>query len=107
MATETPFMPRRGGNQKVTASTTSAAVTIGPGELSLRVLNAGAVVGYFVTYDSTKETRTATSADTPIGPAGAASSTLVIQKPREHNTVAYLSDSATSVMHFQPGEGGV
>lgn len=105
MATGTPFMPKRGGNNKVTASTTSATVTIGKGEMSLRVLNAGSVVGYFVTYDAAKETRTATSADTPIGPAGAASSTVTVQKPREHDTVAYVSDSATTVLHFQPGEG--
>lgn len=99
-------MPARGQNQKVTATTSSATITCGKGNKSLRVLNAGTVVGYFVTYNSAIETRTCTAADTPVGPAGAASSTVVIEKHQDHDTVAYLADSATTtVMHFQPGEG--
>jgi hypothetical protein len=106
MTVQSCFQPKRGGNKKVTASTSSAASTIGAGEKSLRIHNAGAVVGYFVTYNAANETRTCTAADTPVGPAGAASSTLVIEKPQDHDTVAYLADSTTTVMHFQTGEGG-
>lgn len=106
MTIASPFQPKRGANQKVTASTTSTAITIGAGNKSLRVLNAGAVVGYFVTYKASDETRTCTAADTPVGPAGAASSTMTIEKPQDHDTLAYLADSTTTVMHFQPGEGG-
>jgi streptogramin lyase len=106
MTIESPFQPRRGANQKVTATTTSQTITIGAGSKSIRALNAGAVVGYFVTYKASDETRTCTAADTPVGPAGAASSTMVIEKPQDHDTVAYLADSTTAVMHFQPGEGG-
>jgi hypothetical protein len=105
MSVQSPFQPKRGANQKVTASTSSATITIGKGNKSLRVLNSGAVVGYFVTYDSVNETRTASNADTPVGPAGAASSTVIIEKPEAHDTVAYIADSTTTVMHFQPGEG--
>ena len=106
MTVQSPFQPKRGSNQKVTASTSSQAITVGKGQKSLRILNAGAVVAYFVTYQAGIETRTCTAADTPVGPAGAASSTLTIEKPEDHDTVAYLADSATSVVHFQPGEGG-
>jgi len=109
MSVQSPFQPKRGGNKKVTASTTSATVAFGAGEKSLRILNSGAVVGYFRTFDSTDTVEAAkacTSADTPVGPAGAASSTLTIEKPQHHDSVAYLSDSSTTVMHFQPGEGG-
>lgn len=109
MSVASPFQPLRGGNKKVTASTTSATVNVGKGAKSLRVLNAGSVVGYFRTFDSTDTADAAvacTTAETPVGPAGAASSTLVIEKPERHDGVAYLADSTTTVMHFQPGEGG-
>jgi len=106
MSTGTPFQPRRGGNQKVTATTTSQIITIGKGEKSLRVLNAGAVVGYFVSYELAKGAIVCDVTQMPVGPAGAASSTVVIEKPQDHDTVAFLADSTTSVMHFQPGEGG-
>jgi hypothetical protein len=108
MSTNTPFQPKRGGNKKVTATTTSQTVSVGAGQKSLRILNSGAVVGYFRTFDSTDATDAAIPCavtDTPIGPAGAASSTLVIEKPERHDGVAYLSDSTTTVLHFQPGEG--
>lgn len=107
MTVQSPFQPKRGGNQKVTATTTSQNVTVGKGSKSLRILNSGAVVGYFVTFNITDEpSRVCANTDTPIGPAGAASSTLTIEKPEGHDTVAYLADSTTTVMHFQPGEGG-
>lgn len=106
MSTNTPFQPKKGSNQKVTATTTSAVITIGKGDTSIRALNAGAVVVYFRTYDSTNGAETATNADTPIGPAGAASSVTLIFKPRNHDTLAYIADSTTAVVHFQSGEGG-
>lgn len=106
MSTDTPFMPRRGSNKKVTASTTSANVTFGAGEKSLRVANASSVVIYFRTYDSANGVDTATTGDTPVLPASAASSTLIIEKPMSHDSVAYIADSgATNTVHFQPGEG--
>lgn len=106
MAAGTPFKPARGKNQKVTATTSSQVITIGAGNLSVRIINAGSVVGYFVTYKASDETRTASVADTPIAVAGAAGSVLVIEKPLDHDTIAYIADSTTTVLHFQPGEGG-
>ena len=106
MTIASAFQPKRGANQKVTASTTSATVTIGAGQKSLRVLNAGTVVGYFATYRASDGAYTATVADVPVGPATSATSGIVVEKPEWHDTVAYVADSATTVMHFQPGEGG-
>ena len=111
MTIASPFRPKRGGNQKQTATTTSASYTIGMGEKSVRFLNAGSVVVYVRTgrigasYDGA--TIVATNADTPVGPASSASSCIVIEKPPEHDTVAILADSTTSVVNFQPGEGGM
>lgn len=105
MSAESPFQPKKGGNQKVTATTTSASITIGAGQKSLRVCNAGAQVGYFRTYKTSDGAEAATVADTPVLPSSAASSTLVIEKPQDHDAVAYIADSSTTVLHFQPGEG--
>lgn len=106
MSVQSAFQPKRGGNKKVTASTTSATVAFGAGEKSLRILNAGSVVGYFRTFAASEGAATCTNADTPVGPGTSASSVLVIEKPEWHDSVAYLADSTTTVMHFQPGEGG-
>lgn len=106
MTVASAFQPRKGGNKKVTATTTSATSSIGPGEKSLRVANAGAVVVYFRTYKASDGAEAATNADTPVLPVSSAASTVVIEKPQDHDTVAYIADSSTAVVHFQPGEGG-
>ena len=110
MSVSSPFQPSKGKNQRVTATTSSATAAFGKGQKSLRVLNASAVVIYFRTFDSTdtqEAAKACTNAECPVGPAGAASSTLVIEKPENHDSVAYLADSGTgNVVHFQPGEGG-
>lgn len=106
MSAGTPFKPKRGANNKVTASTTSAIITVGAGEHSVRVINAGSVVGYFVCYKASDGARTASAADTPIAVAGAAGSVLVIEKQLDDDTIAYIADSTTTVLHFQVGEGG-
>lgn len=105
MSAESPFQPARGRNQKVTASTTSATITIGKGNHAIRVVNQGAVLGYFVTFSSTDEPgKQCTTAETPVAVSGGAGSVLVIEKPLDHDSIAYLADSTTTVMHFQPGE---
>ena len=105
MSSESPFQPRRGANQKVTASTTSATITCGKGNHAIRVVNQGSVLGYFVTFNSTDEpSKTCTNAETPVAVSGGAGSVLVIEKPLDHDSISYLADSTTTVMHFQPGE---
>ena len=105
MTIASAFQPKRGANQKVTATTTSQIITIGAGNKTIRALNVGAIVAYFVTYKASDETRVATVGDTPIGPAGAASSVTFIEKPMDHDTLAYIADSVTTIVNFQPGEG--
>lgn len=106
MSAGTPFKPKRGANQKVTATTTSQLITVGAGERSVRIINAGTIVGYFVCYKASDGARLATSNDTPIAVAGAAGSVLVIEKSLDDDTIAFIADSTTTIMHFQVGEGG-
>lgn len=106
MSAGTPFKPKRGGNNKVTATTTSQNVTVGAGERSVRIINAGSIVGYFVCYKASDGARTASAADTPIAVAGAAGSVLVIEKQLDDDKIAYIADSTTTILHFQTGEGG-
>jgi hypothetical protein len=106
MSANTPFKPKRGANNKVTATTTSQTITVGAGERSVRIINAGTIVGYFVCYKASDGARVATSADTPIAVAGAAGSVLVIEKSLDDDTIAFIADSTTTIMHFQVGEGG-
>lgn len=106
MTVASPFKPMRGANQKVTATTSSQIMTIGKGNRSIRIINAGAVIGYFRTFQTGDAVTTATAGDTPVAVSGAAGSVLVIEKQPEHDQLAYIADSTTTVMHFQPGEGG-
>lgn len=105
MSAESPFQPRRGANQKVTASTTSATITCGAGNHAIRIVNQGAVLGYFVTFKAVDEPgKVCTANETPIAVSGGAGSVLVIEKPLDHDSIAYLADSTTTILHFQPGE---
>jgi len=106
MSAGTPFKPKRGGNNKVTATTSSQKITIGAGERSVRVINAGAVVGYFVCYKASNGAIAASNAQTPIDVAGTSGSVLIIEKQLDDDTIAFISDSTTTVLHFQVGEGG-
>ena len=106
MSAASPFMPAKGKNQKVSATTTSAAITIGGGNKSVRVINAGVNVTYFRTYLASDGAQACTAADTPMAVSGAAGSVLVIEKTQDHDTISYLAETGATVMHFQPGEGG-
>lgn len=105
MSSESPFQPARGKNRRVTASTTSAIITCGAGNRAIRVVNQGAVLGYFVTFKAADEPgKLCTNAETPVAVSGGTGSALVIEKPLDHDSIAYMADSTTTVMHFQPGE---
>jgi hypothetical protein len=107
MSSTSPFQPARGKNQKVTASTTSATITCGAGNRAIRVVNQGSVLGYFVTFKASDEPgKLCTNGESPVAVSGGAGSVLVIEKPLDHDSIAYLADSTTTVMHFQPGEAG-
>lgn len=102
MSVESPFQPQRGAGQKVTASTTSAAITIGRGCKSIRAVNAGTVLAYFVTYRAADGAVTASATQAALAPGASA----IFEKDVDHDMLAYVADSGTPVLHFQSGEGG-
>ena len=107
MTIATAFQPARGQNQKITATTTSAPYVIGKGNKSLRLLNVGANVIFVRTFNSVTESgTTATAGDTPLGIAGSPGAMLVIEKPQDHDSLACLAETASTIFHAQPGEGG-
>ena len=106
MSAGTPFKPKRGANNKVTATTSSQTITVGTGERSVRVINAGTIVGYFVCYKASNGAIAASNAHTPIAAASEAGSVLIIEKQLDDDTIAFIADSTTTIMHFQVGEGG-
>lgn len=107
MSVQSAFQPKKGANQKITASTTAADVAIGEGSKSMRFVNVGANVIFVRTYKSSDGTETATNADTPLGPTPAAGCVLIIEKPQDHDRMSYLAETGSTIFHAQPGEGGV
>lgn len=94
-----PFKPHFGSNQIVTPAAASASVTIGFGDKSIRVCNTGANIGYFRTGSGVT---TATTGDVAM-PSGAI---LIIEKPDDHDTLAYISAAGTT-FQVMSGEGGI
>jgi hypothetical protein len=97
-----PFKPHQGTNQVVTPAAASAAITIGKGDKSIRVCNSGANIGYFRTGIAADGTVTATTADVPV----LSGTCLVIEKPQDHDTLAYISSGGTTFQAMS-GEGGI
>lgn len=106
MTIQSAFQPKKGGNQKLTANTSNATATIGLGSKSLRILNVGANVIFVRTYKASDGAEAATAADTPIGPTANAGCVLIIEKPQDHDTLAYLAETGATIFHATPGEGG-
>ena len=98
MTIKSPFMPKRGGNQTVTAGAASASVTLTDKNKSVRFVNAGSNICHVRIGTGAQ---VATTADTPILP----NTSLVLQKQMDDETVAYIS-AAGATLHIQPGEGG-
>lgn len=108
MTISSAFKPARGANQKLSATTSTATALIGKGNRSIRFLNVGANVIYVRTYDSAKEPApTLSTTDTALGPSGSPGSVLVIEKPPEHDTLAYIAETGATTFHAQPGEGSM
>lgn len=101
MAIHSPFLPRYGSNQSVTAGAASSSITIGLGSKSLLLSNTGANICYVRVYNSGAGTQSATTADLPV-PAG---TSRVIGKDQDHGSVAVISASGTT-MQVMEGEGG-
>ena len=102
MTIRSPFQAHYGTNQVVTPAAGSAAITIGKGDKSIRVCNSGAAIGYFRTGIAANGTVTASAADVPV----LAGTSLIIEKPMDHDTLAHISATGTT-FQVMSGEGGV
>jgi hypothetical protein len=95
-----PFSPHFGTNQVVAPAAASAAASISRDDKQVRVVNTGANIGYFRTYDSTAGAQSATTADCPV-PAGLSTT---ITKGTNHDAIAYISAAGTT-FQVMTGEG--
>jgi hypothetical protein len=99
------FNAQRGATKSVTTSGTSQNVAISPGTESVRITNVGTTNSAFVRPFSLKyEAGTAcTSSDTVVLP----SSSLVLYKEKDQDTIAVLQLTGATTLYIQPGGGGV
>ena len=102
MTIRAPFAPHFGTNQVVSPAAASASIAIGDGNKSVRICNTGANIGYFRIGRAADGAVAATTADCPV-PAG---QTLIVGKPHDHDTLAYISASGTT-FQVMSGEGGL
>lgn len=102
MTVRSPFKPHYGTNQVVTPNGTSATITIGKGDKTLRIRNTGATnVMFFRTGIAADGAVVATTADVPVSPG----ETVYIEKPMDHDTLAGISAAGTTC-NVMSGEGG-
>lgn len=106
MTIRSPFQPRYGSTQTVNPAAASAQITIGGGNKSIRVRNTGANIGSFRTGRAVEvggaANVVATAADMPVAP----NETVTIEKPQDHDTLAYISATGTTFV-ITAGEGGL
>ena|SRR5690242_20688997 len=100
MTVKQPFNPQYGSNQVLTAAASSASASIDPNCKQLRVVNTGANKAYFRIYNSGDGSQNATTADFAIMPNMAST----ITKFQDHNAIAYISASGTTI-EIMTGEG--
>lgn len=101
MTIRSPFKPHYGTNQVVAPAAASAFITIGKGDKSIRVVNSGAAIGYFRTGLVSDGAVAATVADVAVDKG----TSLVIEKPQDHDTLAHISPTGTT-FQVMSGEGG-
>jgi hypothetical protein len=100
MTIKQPFYPHFGTNQVITPAAASASATIDRNNKQLRVLNSGANIGYFRTYNSEGGSQSATTADYPVAPNQAS----VVSIGPFHDSIAYISAAGTT-FNVMTGEG--
>jgi len=99
MTIQAPFGPHYGSGVTVAPSGTSASSARGLGSKSLVITNLSTTV---VSYVRTGQgAATATTADYPILP----NTQIVLSKPQDHDTVAYVTGGSTGSLHIMAGEG--
>ena len=94
-----PFFPHYGSNQILAAGAASASSVISHQAKQLRVVNTGANIGYFRTYDSSGGAQAATTADYPVPPG-----TGAIVSKQGHNAISVISAAGTT-LQVMVGEG--
>ena len=94
-----PFFPHYGSNQILAAGVASGSSSISHQAKQLRVVNTGANIGYFRTYNSADGPQAATTADYPV-PAGMGA----IVSKQGHNAIAIISAAGTT-LQVMAGEG--
>ena len=99
MAYVDPFAPNYGSNIVATPASSSASVSIAPGDNCVRLVNTGANVCYVRIGETAA---TATTADVPVR----GGSEVIIRKPLGYTKLAHISASGTT-LNIQTGNGGV
>ena len=99
MAYVDPFAPNYGSNIVATPASSSASVSIAPGDNCVRLVNTGANVCYVRIGETAA---TATTADVPVR----GGSEVIIRKPLGYSKLAHISASGTT-LNIQTGNGGV
>ena len=104
MTARQPFFPHYGKNLVVTPAVASASSAISADDKQVRVVNSGASIGYFRTYNSFGGTvaQSATTADCPV----IASQAIIVSAGPNHDAIAYISAVGTT-FNIMTGEGGV
>jgi len=102
MTVRAPFKPHYGSGQSPSPAAASATITIGKGDKTIKATNTGATNPmYFRTGLASDGTVTATIADVVVMPG----TSIYIEKPQDHDTLAHISAAGTTA-HFMSGEGG-
>lgn len=99
MTIKQPFAPHYGSNQSLAAGSPATAVSISHQAKQMRVVNTGANIGFFRTYDSTGGAPAATAADYPVPPGAGA-----IVSKIGHNAISVFSPAGTT-LQVMTGEG--
>lgn len=101
MSAKTPFQGIRDANQAMTAATASSSITINTGCESVRVVNTDST--NFCHIRIGKGAQTCTTSDSVVLPG----ESIVFHKDNDDDTVAALRNTGDSIIHVQPGSGGI
>jgi len=100
MTIKQPFAPHYGSNQALAAGSPATAASISHQAKQMRVVNTGANIGFFRTYDTSAGTAPqASAADYPV-PSG----TGAIVSKIGHNAISVFSPAGTT-LQVMTGEG--
>lgn len=93
------FNPHYGTNVIVTPAAGSASISLDKNDMSVRIINTGANIGYFRIGVGAQ---TAGTVDCPVNPG----QTIIVEKAMAQDTLAHQSPAGTT-FQIMTGEGGV